>query len=37
MTTLLLIEKHRNRQGVHKDNSTPNMRTNNIRIFYALL
>jgi hypothetical protein len=37
VTSLLLVEKHTNRQGVHKDNITPNMRTNSVRIFYAML
>jgi hypothetical protein len=37
MTSLLLVAIHTDRQGVHKQNSTPNMRTNSIRIFYALL
>jgi hypothetical protein len=37
VTSLLLVAIHKNRQGAHKHNSTPNMRTNNIRIFYVLL
>jgi hypothetical protein len=37
VTSLLLVEIHTNRQGVHKNNITPNMRTNNVRIFYASL
>jgi hypothetical protein len=36
-TSLLLVAIHTNRQGVHKQNSTPNMRTNNVRIFYVML
>jgi hypothetical protein len=37
VTSLLLVAKYTNRQGVHKDNSTPNVRTNNVRIFYVML
>jgi hypothetical protein len=37
VTLLLFVAIHTNGQGVHKNNITPNMRTNNIRIFYVLL
>jgi hypothetical protein len=37
VTLLLLVAIHTNRQGVHKNNITLNMRTNCIGIFYALL
>jgi hypothetical protein len=37
VTSLLLVAIHTNRQEVHKNNITPNMGTNNVRIFYALL
>jgi hypothetical protein len=37
VTSLLLVTIHTNRQEVNENNSTPNMRTNNIRVFYALL
>jgi hypothetical protein len=37
VTSLLLVAIHTNTQEVHKNNCTPNMKTNNVRIFYALL
>jgi hypothetical protein len=37
VTSLLFVAIHTNRQEVHKNNSTSNMRTNNVRIFYAVL
>jgi hypothetical protein len=37
VTSLLLVAIHTNRQGVHKNNIIPNMRTNNLRIFYVML
>jgi hypothetical protein len=37
VTSLLLVAIHTNIQGVHKNNITPNMRTNCVGIFYASL
>jgi hypothetical protein len=37
VTSLLLVAIHTNRQGVHKNSITPNMRLNRVGIFYALL
>jgi hypothetical protein len=37
VTSLLFVEIHTNEQAVHKNNITPNMRTNNVRILYKLL
>jgi hypothetical protein len=37
VTSLLFVALHTNKQGVHKHNSTPNMRANIVRVFYALL
>jgi hypothetical protein len=37
VTSLLLVATHTNRKGAHKNNSTPNMRTNSVKIFYAML
>jgi hypothetical protein len=37
VTSLLLVAIHTNRQGIHKNNITPNIRTNRVGIFYALL
>jgi hypothetical protein len=37
VTSPLVVAIHKNRQGVHKNNITPNMRTNNVTIFYAML
>jgi hypothetical protein len=34
---LAAIRSHTNRQGVYKNNITPNMITNCVGIFYALL
>jgi hypothetical protein len=33
VTSLPLVPVHINRQEVHKSNSTPNMRTNNVTIY----
>jgi hypothetical protein len=37
VTSPLVVAIHTNRQGVHKNNITPNMRTNNVTIFYTML
>jgi hypothetical protein len=37
VTSLLLVAIHTNRQGLHKNNITPNMRTNCVEIFYTPL
>jgi hypothetical protein len=37
VTSLILVAIHTNRKGLHKHNSTPKMRTNSERIFYAML
>jgi hypothetical protein len=37
VTPLLLVAIHTSNHGVHKNNITSNMKSNNVIIFYALL
>jgi hypothetical protein len=37
VTSPLFVAIHINRQESHKNNSTPNMKTNSVKIFYAML
>jgi hypothetical protein len=37
VTSPLFVAIHTNRQGSHKNNSIPNMRTDSVKIFYAML